>query len=190
MDPIINTQRLVPRDVYNVTVYYTSCVGENPLQPSLDAVTEFTNDFSTALNALSALCPTNTYVQACYPLLDDVENTLTLTTNEIACPPTQSQLNDILEDGLCDDVFHGIYYVWMGQYLTTSLVLVCTIAISLCYQYFGTYWGTVEVNAPPPTVLFDNTADRSADNANEFYYGTSTSSVMIEAAERGSNVIQ
>lgn len=37
MDPVENLLMIAPDSVYNVTAYYTTCSGANPLDPSLQS---------------------------------------------------------------------------------------------------------------------------------------------------------
>lgn len=180
MDPIVYTNGAVPRSIYDVTYYYTTCNGANPFQSDIDALNEFVVDFNTALVQLEAACPTNTYVDACFPILDVINSTVININGEIACPPIQDQLNNVLEDGVCDKSFKGLFLIWLGQYLSTALLLATTIVISLTYQYFGQYWSDIDNSSTRPNdrILFLDTEIAPMPPAEaQPYYVTSTNTL-------------
>lgn len=183
MDPIVYTNNLVPRSIYDVTYYYTTCYGTNPFQSDIDALNQFVVDFDAALIQLEAACPTNTYVDACFPYLDAINSTVVSINTEIACPPLQDQLEHVLNDGLCDESFKGLFLIWLGQYICTGLLLAASIVISLTYQYFGQYWSDIDSSAARPndSILFLDTEATSVPPAAEAqpYYTTSTNSMHL-----------
>lgn len=211
MDPIINVQNVVPRDIYNITVYYTTCYGTNPLQPDIDALEQFVAGFDQALDALNAACPGNPYIQACFPVMTDINQTLANATTQIACPPTQSEFNDVLQTGLCDQAFEGVYYIWIGQYISTSMLLVCTMVASMAYQYFGQYWGDIDdVSTRNDNVLFIESSSAPSpqahaqiysvpqaspvaspvtNNPNQFYFSNDTSNSLHRGQPQGIAVV-
>jgi hypothetical protein len=55
MDPVHNTLNLLPDSMYNVTSYYATCVGTNPLDSSIDSANGYIDDIDSALTTLAAL---------------------------------------------------------------------------------------------------------------------------------------
>eukprot|EP00981_Chlorochromonas_danica_P010259 scaffold3058_cov165-Ochromonas_danica.AAC.50 len=144
MSPVLYVQNLVPRSIFDVTAYYTTCEGSNPLDSSLDDLQTFSTNFQIGLDAVNTACPDNSYVEACFPIMDEINVVLNTAVGQSACPPTQSEINDVLETGICEQGFRGIYSIWLGQYLTASFLLVSTILATLLYQYFGCHWDDAE----------------------------------------------
>lgn len=156
MDPVSYVPPLVPTDIRNITTYYTTCTGVNPVQSIVSQAETFVGEYEIAIKAvqLQPNCAGNSYLTDALSVLRKVDVTLVNITTELACPPTQSQLVNLLENGLCDKVFKGVYTIWIGQYFSTGSLLFTTIVIALIYQYFGSYWDQRE----DPDPLFDNYA--------------------------------
>ncbi len=181
MEPINNVQQVIPRSIYNITDYYSYCTGQNPLSPSLSSAYDFVNYYNDTITYLiSQGCTSNTGLLSSLGDLATINGTLNSITAEIACPPIQNQLANVLNDGLCDQAFQGIYSIWMSQYLTTSNLLVVTIVVSLVYQYFGQYWGDINVrNAEADNNIFITENPIEAQATNEYYHSTSAKTMNI-----------
>lgn len=184
MSPVLYVQNLVPRSIFDVTAYYTTCEGSNPLDPSLDDLQTFSTQFQAGLDAVYAACPFNTYVEACFPIMDDINVVLNTAVGQSSCPPTQSEINEVLEHGICEQGFRGIYSIWLGQYLTASFLLVSTILASLVYQYFGYHWDDAgEMPNNQNNVLFTHTEVPSAPSGyppSGMIYNNPQESIYVE----------
>lgn len=56
MDPVENLLMIAPDSVYNVTAYYTTCAGSNPLEPSLQSAEELVAGAQQAGTVLRTVC--------------------------------------------------------------------------------------------------------------------------------------
>ena len=140
MNPLSNTYGLIPSDIYNITSYYIQCEGSNPLYPPLNELFGFTNQYFVDIQQLyqsSPDCNGNMYLQKSLQELQIMNSTIHNLNWLGYCPPLQSQVSDVLENGLCDLTFQGIYVVWIGQYVTTAFVFGVIVIIAYLYQYFG-----------------------------------------------------
>ncbi len=143
MDPVNNALSILPSDVYNVTAYYATCVGTNPLESSINTAEAYVLDMETALDTLllTPQCSGNTYLINAQSIINNIQVVIANVTTETSCEPTYNQLVDVLETGLCEQSFQGIFTIWIGQYLTTSLMLVTTIlGIFLGCKCISYYW--------------------------------------------------
>jgi hypothetical protein len=183
MEPLTNTAMVLPRDIYNVTSYYLECQGQNPLSFYLTDAYAFVNGYNETITTLLLTpggCKGNPGLQASISELAVMNNTLNDISAEIACPPIQSQLSDVLETGLCTQFFQGIYTIWLGMYITISCLFVASIMVSLIYQYFGEFWGDIRMtsvdqqNSPPYAPEASHEDHPAQESPNEFYYNTSS----------------
>jgi hypothetical protein len=49
-----------------------------------------------------------------------IEGVFSSINAEIFCPPLNSQLADVLQTGLCQQVFLGFYSIWISQYTSNA----------------------------------------------------------------------
>lgn len=182
MDPILYTTQVVPRSIYNVTVYYTECIGENPVIEPLAGTVRFVNQYSAYINTLynsGGSCYHNTYLADSLQQLQWINSTVQNITLAASCASTKSEVSNLLEYGLCDDVIQGIYVIWLGQYLTTALLFVCSIILVFAYQYYGTYWNDADVS----------TRDAPPDEYMDTAYGHNSGSIPMQLHPAAANIV-
>lgn len=180
MDPVTYALPLVPSDVYNLTSYYTTCTGVNPVASIVTESESFLSTYQQAVEGAITVCPGDQYLAAALTTIKSAEVILTNITTEISCPPTQSQLVDLLQSGLCDQTFKGFYVVWIGQYISAGLLLFTAIIISIIYQYFGAYWNNFD--EPIRNTYYDY-----GENADE---GVATTRVINPALRQHNNATE
>jgi hypothetical protein len=174
MNPLSNTANLIPRDIYNVTSYYLDCSGVNSLQTDLNDAFLFVDQYDIYINQLlDTTCPGNAYLIESLDVLKTINTTLLSVEGEIACPPIQSQLADVIQTGLCEQSFEGIYSIWLGQYFSVSFIFLVTIIVSIIYQYFGQFWGDIEIQSVDNPAFEDVHVEQVPQNVNEYYYQNS-----------------
>jgi hypothetical protein len=82
----------------------------------------------------------NLYIADAQSVVVSIRSTMTNITDQTSCPPTNDQLLQVLETGICTQSFQGIFLIWIGQYTTTSLLLFATILasfmLSSCVAHF------------------------------------------------------
>lgn len=154
MNPVLNTQKLVRHDIFETTKYYTSCEGSNPVQSSLEDIHNFVIEFQSGLKGLYTACPNNPYIAACFPILRAIDNVVIVALEQSACPPIQSQLNEVFETSVCKHGLEGIYAVWLALFASVSSLFITSVLSSLLCQYYET--DDVDVSV-------DKALDHSAD---------------------------
>lgn len=139
MSPTENLLQTVPRDVYNMTRYYSTCTGTNPIDSSLSSAESLVTQTQTAITTiLDNYCHNNTYLIDSLQHITVIDQVFSNITDLSSCSPNQEQLDSVLQDGLCTDTFKGIYVVWLAQFVCAAGILVCTVVVSIAYQYFPT----------------------------------------------------
>lgn len=187
MSPVDFVPQVVPRNIYNVTSYYTTCEGVNPLSSTINEAYSLVDDLNSYLTALSVSCPGNPYIADSQEVVNNITAIISNINIEIECPPIESQITNVLNNGVCDHTFSGIYSIWLGQYISTSCLFMCTIIVTFLYQYYGQFWNdlhTPQTNVQDQILFIDNDSNIQA-TPNEFYYSTS----VIHAEPTNSNMV-
>ena len=135
MDPTDNVLDIVPEDVYDVTKYYATCNGENPFQDYLDDAEDLISNGEAATNALlNSVCQGNSALQDSLNTIDSIDKKFSDITELSECKPTEQELESVINTGLCDKSFRGIYDIWLGQYLAATLLFLLMILATLCFR--------------------------------------------------------
>lgn len=138
MEPTDNLLMIAPDTVYNVTAYYTTCTGTNPLEEPLQSAAGLTAQAKLAVQAiLASTCPNDAYLLDSLVVIDNIDNTFVHISSLISCPPNQDEVLSVLNDGLCGDVFKGVYTIWLGQFACAAGVLLCSIIVACAVPSFS-----------------------------------------------------
>jgi hypothetical protein len=148
MSPTDNTLQVMQNGstTYEMTQYYATCVGDAPFAASLEAAQTASAELTQSIDLLVALCPNNEYVANMAAEVPAINYNLADITNNTACPPYQSQIDSVLQNGVCHSGFNGFFIIWIFQFETAFALFILTIAASICYQYFD--W-VVQVTEQP-----------------------------------------
>mmetsp|Transcript_33867 Transcript_33867/g.49181 ORF Transcript_33867/g.49181 Transcript_33867/m.49181 type:complete len:521 (-) Transcript_33867:442-2004(-) len=132
-------------NTYDVFAYYTTCTGVNPLESYLNSSEVAIQELKYSVQSYylqTPLCSSSySYLNASVTAMNDVLDTYADINTQIACPPLENQISEVLETGLCDQVFQGFYAIWLSQYVSNACLFFVTIVVSVIYQHFGRYWG-------------------------------------------------
>lgn len=159
MNPSTNTVKLLnPNSIYYSTLqYFTTCAGNNPLEPSVNNITASVKYFSGKVSYCN-----NTNIRT------SMENEITLMYSNIQsinnitnCANIQNLLNEFTQGALCSNTFLGLFIIWSSQYLTAASIFIVTVCSAIIFQLFGRYW---DFSSPEPE---DNPEDEYADEADE-----------------------
>ncbi len=184
-------QQIVPTSVANVTSYYVTCAGSNPMNPSLQAAEELVADGERLVtDLLGGVCAGNVYLEQALTVFHSIDVVFANITTSIACPPLQAQFQDVLNTGLCEQSFRGLYTIWVGQFVSTACLLAATIFVALLYQYFNPHWDVKGLGSARNSrsgarnsnnnLLFmeqspeNNGGAPAGSSPNEYYYSTSS----------------
>ena len=160
MSPTENLLQITPSSVYNVTQYYTTCAGTNPMSADLVAAEDLIRQGEVAVRiVLRQYCPGDPYLEDALTQISRINNIFGNITTLIACEPNQEQLQSVLNDGFCGDVFKGVYTIWVSQYFCGAVLLVCSIIASCAYPHFNKAANTNSNDgAAPPAGVAGNSS--------------------------------
>jgi len=147
MDPTDNALGLVETAYFNMTKYYATCEGTNPIaEPLGEALVslEVINVTVTSLSSEGAPCENNPYLAACSQSIGYAVGNLTELSSSAQCLPVQEQWEDLFDDAICTEGFHGTYYIWVAQLCTLVVLFAAIVVASIAYQYYGSKWQTGE----------------------------------------------
>ncbi len=156
MDPIEAIRDAVKADLID---FYTSCNADVPGQDALgEAIATIITSFDSIEAALNANVNTgngyvsadsycrsqsdNNYVQFVDFGLDFVDSGLGDVQTAIRCPRIRDMIFKFVEEGLCVDLYGGIYSIWASQFTTGFFMFFLIVLASVAYQYY-------KVGSPP-----------------------------------------
>ena len=126
MDPIPNMlSSLNPSgSTYGVFSYYSTCRGSNPFATYLNTSELAVQDLIRAVNTYYLPNPScasgYNALNMSIGTMHAIEGVFSSINAEIFCPPLNSQLADVLQTGLCQQVFLGFYSIWISQYTSNA----------------------------------------------------------------------
>ena len=168
MAPIKNFLTVLPAShPGQLTAYYATCSGTNPLEPSfIKAAGSLITVSAKIKSLLSGACRGNTYLLATQTPLAQMAVTMQDIRNISTCSPLQAQVQDFLNEGLCRQGFEGYYILWVWDYFCGVLLLGVLIVVIAMYAHYGYFW--------------DNEDDA---NSLSFYDDPEQASRLLEHAE-------
>lgn len=140
MDPSYNLVKSVPSgDVQNLAYYYVSCVGNNTLQEDVDSGR---GDLTTLNDSVTELlrpgyCPGNSDLLDMRATLNSIDVSFDDVIVNMECPPLRTLWFQFINDGLCDQMYTGLFYVWGSQLITSFFLFFLALTATVVYQYYG-----------------------------------------------------
>jgi len=105
---------------FSTVSYYSTCLGTNPLQQPLNisynAIVSLENIVETVYLPSSGCQSSSSSLTASLYEMDDILATFTDINQELGCAAINSQINDALQNGMCEDVIKGYSFIWFSQY--------------------------------------------------------------------------
>jgi len=137
MEPTANLLQITPESLYNTTQYYTSCVGDNPLQPSLSAAEQLIQQTAAGVQAaLDTTCPGDTYLLDAQQVIGTIQATFAQIESTMACPPIQNSLVGLLNDSFCTETYSGLYTMWYALFVCGAGLWAMTVACAVGTLFF------------------------------------------------------
>lgn len=69
-----------------------------------------------------------------------METSLSIIEGLLPCPPLQAELQSLLFGSLCEDIFVGLYILWVCQYSTVLFLFLLCVVGSVIHNFFGAFW--------------------------------------------------
>ena len=108
------------------------------------------NHLSAAYNATASIealvdeysgsggdCENDPNLLSIYWNTNRIEDLLDADTALLACGPVQAEWRNVVHDGVCDDLFKGVFVIWLALFVTAALLYIIMVTASVAYQYFG-----------------------------------------------------
>jgi len=197
MGPSDHVSRLVGNDNFTLGVveYFTRCAGNNPLQDSLNNITDQFNELLAKKTELTDYLDKYDYNitndssfpgydpsytrdsvhPQCKPGLDNMFDNLTdISTGvldfaaELTCTKIYRAWKGVMYEGLCGEVFEGFYVLWVCQFLTSGMLFFVMCIGAILYLQFGHYTegdGRVYVEGEEPIDEYGNNYSDEVEQA-------------------------
>jgi hypothetical protein len=152
--PSYNFVRLAPvGDFKNLLSYYTSCVGPNVIGGYLDSAISAINQIKQELQQAkdNAQCLNNQGIAAMQNDLSQIIDIFANIELNFLCPNIRSLWFNMVNTGLCKNLYTGLYSIWISQLVTSFFVLLTILMASFAYHYFDMF--AKKDTTPPATVL-------------------------------------
>lgn len=147
MDPDNNVLKLVHENNLDVTSYYVSCQGANPIDKLIKEILLTSSILNQSIHRLvqpGGDCNNNPYLLQALTNINCIHTNATEIQANSICEPIQNDWNDAMEDGLCSKAFNGIFTLWIAVMIAILFLYGVTIFGSILYLYFGPLWGKFE----------------------------------------------
>lgn len=129
-DPIQFTLQLAPKDkdIQEASVYYLSCEGQNPNYEYVydaDYSIRWVNYY--VQDVVMQDCNNPSLQAAVEDFNEIVDEHVVHIEDYASCQNYYEIWNHFVDDGICTDVFGGLYVVWIAQTVTAICLCFCTI---------------------------------------------------------------
>jgi len=144
VDPSGSIQNVYPEGTsLDIITYYTDCTGSNPLFVKASNASLLILELSTQLNDdLTALCgDSDVAIQTAINYLDVIDQDITSFDQYTAsCDILNDYWDEGIHEGLCENLFNGLFVLWIGQYVVQSGIFLAMCLGSVLYLYYGRLW--------------------------------------------------
>jgi hypothetical protein len=129
-------------NIQDLGAYYSTCndalYSTFILQQPRSIKKEINFMYNRTLFAISNpdVCPNDPNLQTMNTVLMNANNTMSLFDHSAKCEPIQSMWYDMVNNGVCDEFYHGVFYAWGGQVLTSFFLFFLLITTSFTYQFY------------------------------------------------------
>lgn len=119
--------------------YYIQCVGDDPLEDYMELADLKNNDMWDEVIELlenNKYCPNNEILEALLDtfqlILDVIENVY----DQLNCIPVRAEYQNIVHEGVCGDVFEGMYNIWLSLSIGMLFMFILMIITSIIYELY------------------------------------------------------
>ncbi|RYH05046.1 hypothetical protein EON65_45815 [archaeon] len=141
MKPTENIIMALPgkNDLKDLVFFYVSCIGDNVLQENIDDGQQEIVAMNDTINILldPSNCPNNAALQNFQATLGQMSLEIDHAQEGMACPPMRDLWFQFINQGLCDETYTGLFYIWGSQLLTSFFLFLLCVTGSMIYQYYS-----------------------------------------------------
>jgi hypothetical protein len=138
--PSYNFVRLSPvGEIRNLLSYYTSCVGVNIIGDYLNSAISAINQIKQGLQQVqnNVQCLNDQGITAMQTDLSQIIDIFANIESNFFCPNIRSLWFELVNTGLCQNLYTGFYSIWISQLVTSFFVLLTILMASFAYHYFN-----------------------------------------------------
>jgi hypothetical protein len=138
--PSYNIVRLSPAgEIRNFLSFYTSCVGVDVIGNSLKSAMSAINQIKERLQQVQSngQCLNDQGIAAMQNGLSQISNIAANIESNLSCPNIRSLWFNLVNTGVCKNLYIGFYSIWISQLVTSFFVLLTILMASFAYQYFS-----------------------------------------------------
>lgn len=129
--------------VHDLLAYYSSCNGTDPFAADLalaqTAANALASNVSAAL-ASNGSCSGDVHLLQSQTYIADMQSQVSGIGASLACPSLTQQLHSLVDDGLCNSLFEGLFITAVTFLGTSALLFALVCVVSVLYQFFGSLW--------------------------------------------------
>eukprot|EP01038_Epipyxis_sp_PR26KG_P012210 gene12210-16358_t len=119
-------------------VYYSSCQGTCDLSTLIDGIESARSSSSYYVEyALNSTCSGNSNLLTMRTSLATIKTTMESVQTTMKCSNFQSSWFKSVNEGVCTDLFDGLYFIFWSQLVTSFLLFWLIVAASITYQYYN-----------------------------------------------------
>ena len=158
MAPTDNAISISPNDVRDISTYYGTCNGTNPLYDPISSAFVAVNSLSVTVNTLTepgGNCEGNEYLLSTYPYITNMYNNISFIEDSTDCPPLQHQWANIFNDGFCDHTIIALYVLFVTVCSVMVTLYALMVISSMISQYFDDYWETGNIVTQHGAAMID-----------------------------------
>ena len=128
--------------MYNTLVYYLTCNGHDPVRSMVTKSTKYTAELVHKLNQMldsgyaPPQCSNNINISTALTLTANITADLNVYFNYLTCPPLQSTLNALINEGLCTNIPTGLFTVWLSMSAFAFMLFFLNFTTGILYRYF------------------------------------------------------
>ena len=116
--------------------YYTSCRGTDPAETDIYNAEYASNLLVYFVNTLATdVCPDDASLQDAVTYAEKLQTDVDSIGTIAACAPYKEYWETFFNEGMCSDVFDGLYLIWITQSLTVFFLFAATVVASLMYPF-------------------------------------------------------
>lgn len=140
MDPDAAVKQEVTRSSTELVSYYLDCVGENPMDEHLASAYNATATMEALIDEFTGSggdCEDDSTLMNIYNHTESIDALLDKDAALLSCGPVQSEWRSVVHEGVCDELFRGVFVIWLALFVVAALLYVTMVTSSVMYQYFG-----------------------------------------------------
>lgn len=131
--------------------YYTSCTGQNPAGEDLFNAEYASNMLTYYVNEMATTqCPDNPSLNTALGITEGIADDVQMLKVIADCAPYKEYWETFFNEGMCSDIFDGLYLIWITQTLAVAFLFLVAVIASHMYPYMK-----LSQNSAPLSDAFD-----------------------------------